>query len=89
MTGYLNHKMRDNMKDKVFNKIIKKQFEFDEKVASVFDDMLNRSVPFYENVIDLISDLVIKNSKENHIITDLGCSTATTLLEIHRKSDKK
>ncbi len=87
MIGYLNHKMRDKMKDKVFNKIIKKQFEFDKKVASVFDDMLSRSVPFYENVIDLISDLVIKNSKKNHIITDLGCSTATTLLEIHRKSD--
>jgi len=76
-------------KDEVFNKKIKKQFEFDKKVVSVFDDMLSRSVPFYENVIDLISDLVIENSKKNDIITDLGCSTATTLLEIHRKSDIK
>ncbi|TNF43519.1 MAG: carboxy-S-adenosyl-L-methionine synthase CmoA, partial [Epsilonproteobacteria bacterium] len=35
------------MKDKVFNKPIDKKFEFDEAVASVFDDMLSRSVPFY------------------------------------------
>ena len=34
------------MIDKVFNKTISKQFEFDEEVASVFDDMLERSVPF-------------------------------------------
>jgi len=30
------------MVDKVFKKSIIKQFEFDEEVASVFDDMLNR-----------------------------------------------
>ncbi|MEA3315040.1 MAG: carboxy-S-adenosyl-L-methionine synthase CmoA, partial [Campylobacterota bacterium] len=28
------------MKDKIFDKPITKQFEFDEDVASVFDDML-------------------------------------------------
>ena len=76
-------------KDKVFEKTIEKQFEFDEKVASVFDDMLNRSVPFYEEVIDLISELVIQNVQKNSVITDLGCSTATTLLEIARKSNVK
>ena len=35
------------MKDKVFKQPIEKKFEFDEAVASVFDDMLSRSVPFY------------------------------------------
>lgn len=38
------------MIDKVFNKTISKQFEFDEEVASVFDDMLDRSVPFYKQM---------------------------------------
>ncbi|MCW8954967.1 MAG: carboxy-S-adenosyl-L-methionine synthase CmoA, partial [Sulfurimonas sp.] len=33
------------MNDKIFTKPIKKQFEFDEEVAAVFDDMLSRSVP--------------------------------------------
>ena len=35
-------KWKDNtMKDKVFEKPIEKKFEFDEAVASVFDDMLS------------------------------------------------
>ena len=38
------------MVDKVFEKSITKQFEFDEEVASVFDDMLNRSVPYYKEM---------------------------------------
>lgn len=38
--------------DKVFTKPITKQFEFDEDVAAVFDDMLERSIPFYKEVID-------------------------------------
>jgi len=41
------------MKDKLFEKPIKKQFEFDEDVASVFDDMLSRSVPHYEEMLKL------------------------------------
>jgi tRNA (cmo5U34)-methyltransferase len=76
------------MRDEVFNKPIEKQFEFDESVASVFDDMLSRSVPYYQDVVKLISSLAVKNLNENDIVYDLGCSTATTLLEIARKSDK-
>jgi tRNA (cmo5U34)-methyltransferase len=76
------------MRDEVFNKPIEKQFEFDESVASVFDDMLSRSVPYYQDVIKLISSLSAKNLKDDDIVYDLGCSTATTLLEISRKSDK-
>lgn len=75
-------------KDKVFEKPISKQFEFDEEVASVFDDMLDRSVPFYKDVLDLITNLTVKNTKKGAKVTDLGCSTATTLLEIYRKSNK-
>ncbi|HGZ71331.1 MAG TPA: carboxy-S-adenosyl-L-methionine synthase CmoA, partial [Nitratifractor sp.] len=35
------------MEDKIFTKELDKKFEFDESVASVFDEMLSRSVPFY------------------------------------------
>ncbi len=76
------------MKDKVFLKELDKQFEFDEEVASVFDDMLDRSVPFYREVLDLVSELVVKNCEKNDRVCDLGSSTATTLLEIYKKSDK-
>lgn len=33
-----------------------KQFEFDENVASVFDDMISRSVPYYAISSDLIAN---------------------------------
>ncbi len=44
------------MKDEIFKEPIKKQFEFDASVASVFDDMIGRSVPFYEASTRLSSD---------------------------------
>ena len=72
--------------DKVFTKPIKKQFEFDESVASVFDDMLERSIPFYKEVISLICDLVEVHCKNDAKIIDLGCSTANTLINLHKKS---
>ncbi len=76
-------------KDKVFTKEIEKQFEFDEEVATVFDDMIDRSVPFYKEVLSLISTLVEYNTKKDDTVCDLGCSTASTLLEIYAKSSKK
>jgi len=72
------------MNDKVFTKPIKKQFEFDEEVAAVFDDMLMRSVPFYKESQDITTFFVHKNLHDNGIVYDLGCSTASLLLNIHR-----
>ena len=72
--------------DKVFSKPIKKQFEFDESVATVFDDMLERSIPFYKEVIALICDLVELHCKSDAMIVDLGCSTANILLNLYKKS---
>ncbi len=73
------------MNDKVFTKPIKKQFEFDEDVAAVFDDMLERSVPFYKESQNITEFFALKNLSQDGILYDLGCSTATTLLNIHRK----
>jgi tRNA (cmo5U34)-methyltransferase len=75
--------------DKVFSKPIKKQFEFDENVASVFDDMLDRSIPFYKEVLQLVCDLVILNTKKDSKIIDLGCSTANTLLQLFKKEQDR
>ncbi|MDR1007722.1 MAG: carboxy-S-adenosyl-L-methionine synthase CmoA [Campylobacteraceae bacterium] len=74
------------MKDRVFAKPIDKQFEFDETVASVFDDMLSRSIPFYADVLNLVCELSLKYANENSTITDLGCSTANTLLSIAKSA---
>ena len=76
-------------KDKIFSKPIIKQFEFDENVASVFDDMLNRSVPFYDEVLNLTVYFALKYLKNGDIVYDLGCSTASTLIKLAQKSSIK
>jgi tRNA (cmo5U34)-methyltransferase len=56
-----------------------KDFTFDASVAAVFDNMLERSVPYYKDVITMIADLLRYYLKPNDLIVDLGCSTGTTL----------
>ncbi|TLP37846.1 carboxy-S-adenosyl-L-methionine synthase CmoA [Arcobacter arenosus] len=77
------------MTDKVFEKAITKQFEFDEEVASVFDDMLNRSVPFYKEMQRLTINFALNFLEENDKVYDLGCSTASTLIELSKHSHSK
>jgi len=75
------------MKDKVFEKPIEKKFEFDQAVASVFDDMLSRSVPFYDEVRNLVVSLILAEQEEGKKVLDLGSSTAKFLLDLHSKMD--
>ena len=70
------------MKDEVFKTPISKQFEFDESVASVFDDMITRSVPFYQISSDLICEILQKTLKNDAKIVDFGCSTGAILLKL-------
>jgi len=77
------------MTDKVFDKSITKQFEFDEEVASVFDDMLNRSVPFYKEMQRLTINFALNYLEDGDKVYDLGCSTASTLIELSKHSSKK
>ena len=75
--------------DKVFTKPIEKKFEFDEAVASVFDDMLSRSVPFYDEVRKLVISLILAEQTEGKKVLDLGSSTAKFLLDLHSKMNSK
>ena len=75
--------------DKVFNQPIDKMFEFDEAVASVFDDMLSRSVPFYDEVRKLVISLILSEQADGKKVLDLGSSTAKFLLDLHSKMDTK
>jgi tRNA (cmo5U34)-methyltransferase len=75
--------------DKVFTKPIEKKFEFDEAVASVFDDMLSRSVPFYDEVRKLVIALILSEQSDGRRVLDLGSSTAKFLLDLHSKMDTK
>lgn len=73
------------MKDEIFKQPLKKQFEFDKNVASVFDDMVSRSVPFYTQNLKLIVDVIDNFTQTNAKICDLGCSTASLLLALFEK----
>ncbi|EAL9772271.1 carboxy-S-adenosyl-L-methionine synthase CmoA [Campylobacter lari] len=73
------------MKDEIFKKPLEKQFEFDKSVASVFDDMVSRSVPFYTQNLKLIVELIDHFASQNARICDLGCSTASLLLALYEK----
>lgn len=75
--------------DTLFTKPISKQFEFDADVAAVFDDMLIRSVPFYKESQSLTRRFALNALEKGGIVYDLGCSTASLLLEIERSIDEK
>lgn len=74
------------MRDEVFAKTAARacDFEFNNDVAEVFDDMLVRSVPFYVEQRILIQEIALKFWTEGTIIYDLGCSTATALIQLSK-----
>jgi len=72
-------------RDNIFEKPIEKQFEFDDQVAAVFDDMIERSVPFYRQNVELIVDLLLRRIKKGMHIVDLGSSTGSMLIELARR----
>lgn len=66
------------------NGSVGEDFTFNDRVAEVFDDMLHRSIPHYQTVIDGMAQLISRHSLSGTIIYDLGCSTGATLLELCR-----
>ncbi|MGL2691068.1 carboxy-S-adenosyl-L-methionine synthase CmoA [Helicobacter pylori] len=85
------------MKDTLFNQSLNKRFCFDEKVAHVFDDMLERSIPYYHEMLDLGAYFIAQNLKENiypkslpkslpkPLIYDLGCSTGNFFIVLNQQ----
>ncbi len=62
-------------------------FTFNAKVADVFDDMVSRSVPYYEEMQRMVCELAQDFAVPNTNLYDIGCSTATTLLTLDRMID--
>lgn len=60
-------------------------FTFNEAVASVFPDMINRSVPGYATVISMTGVLAAQYARPNANIYDLGCSWGASLLSVARE----
>ncbi|MGH7682624.1 MAG: carboxy-S-adenosyl-L-methionine synthase CmoA, partial [Candidatus Eiseniibacteriota bacterium] len=57
-------------------------FNFGKDTAVVFDDMLERSVPFYSEIQRMTGELVADFAADGTAIYDLGCSTCATFLEM-------
>lgn len=57
-------------------------FVFDERVACVFPDMINRSVPGYGTIINMIGTLAAQYIKPNSNCYDLGCSLGAATMAI-------
>lgn len=69
-------------KDEVFKGEIEKasDFKFGANVANVFDDMVNRSVPFYGEMQRMMAEIAADHAVEGSDVYDLGCSTGTTMI---------
>src|SRR5512142_76300 len=71
------------MKDAVFREPQPAaDFDFGERVATVFDDMLDRSVPFYQEIQRMIAEMAGDFAVAGSHIYDLGCSTGNTLVNL-------
>ncbi|MGF1923342.1 MAG: carboxy-S-adenosyl-L-methionine synthase CmoA [Bacteroidia bacterium] len=75
---------KDNL-DKVFSEEIKKpsDFKFGATVANAFDDMVERSVPFYNEIQRMIIELAAEHALPHTNVIDLGCSTGTTMIGLN------
>jgi tRNA (cmo5U34)-methyltransferase len=62
-----------------------RDFEFNAEVAEVFDDMLERSVPFYLEQLNMVADIGKHFWIPGTNVYDLGCSTATMLIGLCQK----
>lgn len=59
-------------------------FNFGSQTAAVFDDMLDRSVPFYTEIQRMMGEMATDFAVEGTHLYDLGCSTGTSLIRLDR-----
>lgn len=82
MTG----KHRNSAEDKIFGNPATgiADFRFDATVAAAFDDMVSRSVPYYDEMQRMVVELATDFAEPGSRLYDLGCSTGTTLTLLAR-----
>ena len=78
------------MRDDLFNNDSDiADFRFDDTVVAVFDDMVRRSVPGYEAMIQMVGLLVRTYGQDNTNFYDLGASTGAITLAIALNNKSK
>jgi tRNA (cmo5U34)-methyltransferase len=75
-----------NNADNIFSQPLQSvaDFSFDETVADVFPDMIQRSVPGYQSIIHTIGEVAGTFVKPDTHVYDLGCSLGAASLSVAR-----
>lgn len=75
-------------KDKVFDKVREaSDFKFGNEVVDVFDDMVSRSVPYYDEIQRMIAEVGQDFASSGSQLYDLGCSTGASLVLLDKLVD--
>ena len=78
------------MRDKLFDKQLDiADFQFDDDVVKLFDDMVRRSVPGYDSMIQMIGLIARMYGQDNTNYYDLGSSTGAITLSIALNNKSK
>lgn len=73
--------------DRIYAKAAKTiaDFQFDDQVATVFPDMIKRSVPGYSTLVASIGIMAARYAQPNSQLYDLGCSLGAVSLAIQHR----
>ena len=83
--------MSSSNRDKLFADPLAsvKNFVFDQAVADVFQDMVERSIPGYQTIINHTGELAHRFVKANTNCYDLGCSLGASTLAIRERTESR
>ncbi|MDX8396652.1 MAG: carboxy-S-adenosyl-L-methionine synthase CmoA [Mariprofundaceae bacterium] len=77
-------------RDAIYNADIHNNgFVFDDKVATVFADMIGRSVPGYDQTLKIVELLSHQYAQTESNLYDLGCSLGAATMALSRGSSNK
>ena len=79
--------MSDHKRDNLFARPLGKvpKFVFDRSVVDIFPDMIQRSVPGYQTIINHTGELADRFVQKNSHCYDLGCSLGASTLAIRER----
>lgn len=79
--------MTDDKRDNLFARPLGKvpKFVFDRSVVDIFPDMIQRSVPGYQTIINHTGELADRFVQQDSHIYDLGCSLGASTLAIRER----
>ena len=71
-------------KDQIYSAKLSKiaDFAFDDRVADVFPDMIQRSVPGYASIVTMLTTLSERYAQPGSNLYDLGCSLGASALSM-------